>query len=158
MIWIRSRYAASSSSGRLASSTRPIDVAYAGKRVPTLIETVMIRGSRDPGDVDHVVAVQDTDRRRLVHLGDQPLQMRLGHLGQRLGWTGRRSRVPGREGVSENWPPVGAHVAEVGERQQEPPGRGPGQVADPGHLAERRVGCSASKARMTASPRSSDWT
>ena len=38
-----SRRAVSSGSDSPASSTLPIDVAYAGKRVPTLIETAMIR-------------------------------------------------------------------------------------------------------------------
>src|SRR5487761_441427 len=40
---VSSRYASSRSSGWAASMTRPIDVAYAGNRVPTLIVTVMIR-------------------------------------------------------------------------------------------------------------------
>ena len=39
----RSRCASSAPSSSPASSTRPIEVAYAGKRVPTLIATVMIR-------------------------------------------------------------------------------------------------------------------
>ena len=38
-----SRYSSSSPSGSPESRTRPIEVAYAGKRVPTLMATVMIR-------------------------------------------------------------------------------------------------------------------
>ncbi len=40
---VDSRYSSSRSSGCAASITRPIDVAYAGNLVPTLIVTVMIR-------------------------------------------------------------------------------------------------------------------
>lgn len=39
----RASISAASGAGRAASSTRPMEVAKAGKRVPTLIDTVMIR-------------------------------------------------------------------------------------------------------------------
>ena len=57
---------------------------------------------RHARDVDDVVAVEHRQRRRLAHLGDQALEVRLGDLGQRQRWTGTRTRARARAAVSAN--------------------------------------------------------
>jgi hypothetical protein len=73
-----------------------------------------------------------------VHLLDQLLQVRHGHLGQ--GQAGQ-VRVAEFEDLRPQREPaaVAAHVSELDQGAQEPAGRGPAQAGARGYLAERQL-------------------
>ena len=94
---------------------------------------------RHAGDVHHVLVVEDRDRRRLADRGDQPLEVRLGDLGQRdareVGVAQLEHPRAEREAAV-----VCMHVAEIREREQKAPRRGPCQPGLGCHLGERELG------------------
>ena len=120
--------------------------------MPTLIETRMMREVGHARDVDDVVAVEHADRGGLVDLGDEALEVRLGDLGQRQAGQERVAELEHARGERE-LPPVGAHVAEVGEREQEAPrggAREPGRARDVAERERRRVGAERADDREPA--------
>ena len=102
-------------SGRWARITRPTEVTWAGKRVPTVIVAVMMRRVGHPRHVHDVVAVEDAQGRRLPYCATSC--SRCGSAISRQGETGqvgvaefqdargepeqpavRRGRIRGRRG------------------------------------------------------------
>ena len=71
--------------------------------------------------------------------------------------TGRRTRVRA-PGSQRELPAVAPHVPELDQRQQESPGRGPGQPGRPATSLKLSRSRSGPNALITASPRSSDCT
>src|SRR4051794_27513217 len=153
----RSRYACSSWSGNDASSTRPIDVAYAGNRVPTLIATVMMRlvgtratytmssPSRTDTDDDSRTSATSRSRCGSATSGSDRLD--------RNAYPSSMTR-----GVRENIRPSDRtypRSASVSRNR-----RAPARVRSQIRATSLSVssGWPASNARITASPRSSDWT
>ncbi len=92
---------------------------------------------RDPGDVDDVAAVELADRGRLAGDRDQVAHVRPGHLPQAERADVRHAELEHPRGQAEHVA-VGADVPELGQREQDPPGRRPGQVAGGGDLGQRQ--------------------
>ena len=61
-------------------------------------------------------------------------------------------------GVSAKRLPSARTYPSSRQRQQEPAGSGAAEIGPAGDLAQRQLRFSASNARITASPRASDWT
>ena len=70
---------------------------------------------------------------------DQLLHVRLGHLGQAHAGEVRVAQLQ-HPGAQREVAAVASDVAQLHERQQEPPGRGPGEAGGPGHLRQRQPG------------------
>ena len=81
---------------------------------------------------------RDTER-RLAHLGGEPLEVRLGDLGQRQAGQVRVAELEHARREREVLA-VGAHVAEVGQREQEAAGGGAGEAGAAGDVGQRQLG------------------
>ena len=99
----------------------------------------MIRLVGHAADVDDLVAVEHRHRARLAHLGGEPLEVRLGDLGQAQARQVRVAELEHARGERELLA-VGAHVAEVGEREQEAARGGAGEAGAAGDVGERELG------------------
>ena len=89
------------------------------------------------GDVDDVRLVEHRDRRGLADDVDQRLEVRPGERGQ---LEAREVRAPELEDARAELeePRVHPDVAEVDEREQEPPGGRAGEAGGGGDLAQRQ--------------------
>ena len=112
---------------------------------------------RDTGDVHDALAVEHRHRRRLLHRGDERLHVRHRHLRQaHRGQVGEAEVEDAR--AQRELAAVVVHVAELDEREQEATSGGSGEPVRRLTSLSVSRGFSPSKERITARPRSSDWT
>ncbi len=93
----------------------------------------------DAADVDDVVAVEHGHRARFADLGGEPLEVRLGDLGQAQAREVRVAELEDARGQRELLA-VGADVAEVGQREQEAARGGAREAGAAGDVAQRELG------------------
>ena len=111
-------------------------------------------GHGDPGDVDDVGAVELGDRAGLAGPRGQPLQVRAGHLPQPHRADVGHAQLEHPRGEREAGA-VGAHVAQLLQGEQDPPGGRAGQPGRGGHLGQRHGLRPGANAVITSSPRAS---
>ena len=93
---------------------------------------------RHAGDVDDVRAVEHGQRGGLAHLGHERLEVGLGHLGQaQAGQIGVAELEHAR--AEAEVAGVGAHVAEVDQREQEAARGGAAHARAAGDVGEREL-------------------